>query len=57
METINKDLKPIDGIKIGDDKFNIKNYSAGVEEIESGDPLAANTFYYMYEDDLDGDDN
>lgn len=54
-EIINEKLKPIKGLKIGTDAFNIINYSAGKEEIHSGDPLAPGTFYYMYEDTLEGD--
>lgn len=51
----NEELKPINGIKINDQTFNIKNYSAGVEEIEDGSPLAPGTFYYKYEDSLESD--
>lgn len=45
-------LNPIKGIKIGDKKFNIMNYTAGTKEIEDGSPLEPGTFYYKYEDDL-----
>ena len=48
-------IKPINGIKINDQTFNIKNYSAGVEDIEDGSPLAPGTFYYKYEDNLESD--
>jgi hypothetical protein len=53
---MNEELNPVKGIKIGNTKINIINYSAGTEEIQSGDPLAPGTFYYMYEDELEGDD-
>ena len=51
----NEELKPINGIKINDQTFNIKNYSAGVEENEDGSPLAPGTFDYKYEDSLESD--